>query len=85
MDMCHIRNLTHLNFKIHRYITFGLVLSCTGVLQSELSFEEGGLGNVLLNFLWQAKVGESQTPFQVSDGYLIQFYLICFSHLMYLM
>ena len=52
----------------HLLLLLGLVLSCIVSLywgSSVLSyaFEEGGHGNVLLNFLWQAKIGESQTPF----------------------
>ena len=44
----------------------GIVKCCLFVLgffSLSYAFEEGGHGNVLLNFLWQAKVGESQTPF----------------------
>ena len=44
----------------------GIVICCLFVLgffSLSYAFEEERHENVLLSFLWQAKVGESQTPF----------------------
>ena len=44
-------------------LSLGWYCLVLGFFSLSYAFEEGGHGNVLLNFLWQAKVGESQTPF----------------------